>query len=128
MEFGQYYNSKGKLIQEFDFNENLFVTNSECETRRTNMMHRNKWSYKGFEINLSSYKNRWTSNFYKKLISVQISKKSPFEINSSGRTTINVDETLSFFVSKEPNLENIEYSGKEDNEDLEKGNNDLFVR
>ena len=112
----KYYDSKGNLIQEFDFDNNEFASNSECNTD------------KNFEVELNGVIETkklscpptrigglqiFTKDLYR-----QIMKKSPFEINSTGRTTISIDETLNFFVTKEGSVENIKYSGKEENEEL----------
>ncbi|WP_347375042.1 hypothetical protein [Aequorivita sp. Q41] len=114
----EYYDSRGNLIQEFDFDTNEFVSNSECETD------------KDFEVELNGVLEIKKLNcpptrigglkIFTKDLYREITKKSPFEINSSGRTSINIDEVLSFFISKEGNIENIEYSGKEENEELAK--------
>ncbi|MBU3011819.1 hypothetical protein KO506_10420 [Polaribacter vadi] len=120
----KYYDSKGKLIQEFDFDKNEFVSNSECGTD------------KDFEIEVNGVLETKKLNcpptrigglniFIKDLYR-EITKKSPFEVNSSGRTTININEILSFFISKEGNIENIEYSGKEKNKELSKVINDFL--
>ena len=111
-----YYDSKGNLTQTFDFDKNEFTTNSECGVNK---------SYE-IEVNgeietkkLSCPPTRiggiiiFTKDLYR-----EITKKSPFEINSNGRTAINVDESLTFFVTKEGIIESIQYSGKEKNKKL----------
>ncbi|MFT5791712.1 MAG: antitoxin component YwqK of YwqJK toxin-antitoxin module [Saprospiraceae bacterium] len=114
----KYYNSKGKLLQEFDFYKNEFITNLECKNKNEYDVETNG-VIKSMKLTCPPTRIGGLQIFTKDLYR-QITKKSPFEINSSGRTTINIDETLSFFVSKEGNLENIEYSGKEDNDELAK--------
>jgi len=114
----KYYNSKGKLLQEFDFDKNEFVSNSECETENEFMVETDG-VIKTIKLTCPPTTIGGLQIFTKYLYR-QITKKYPFEINSSSRTTINIDETLSFFVSKDGNLENIEYSGKDENEELAK--------
>ncbi len=121
----KFYDSKGKLLQEFDFDKNEFISNSECGTEKEYEVYINGITE---NVKLTCPPTRigglkiFTKDLYR-----QIMKKSPFEINSSGRTTINIDETLNFFVSKEGRVENIEYSGKEENEELWKVIKDFFT-
>lgn len=114
----KYFDSKGELIQVFDFEKNELTTNSECgtdkefeveinETLETKKLTCPPTRIGGIKI--------FTKDLYR-----EITKKTPFEINSSGRTEINIDETLSFFVTKEGVLENIQFSGKEKNQELAK--------
>jgi hypothetical protein len=122
----KYYNSKGKLLQEYDFDKNEFITNSECETKKEYEVETNGVIKK---MKLTCPPTRigglliFTKNLYR-----QITKKSPFEINSSGRTTINIDEKVSFFISKDNVLENIEYSGKADNNELSRVIEDYLIQ
>lgn len=114
----QYYDSKGNLIQEFDFDKNEFVSNSECETDNSFEVELNG-TIETKKLTCPPTRIGGLKIFTKDLYS-EITQKSPFEINSSGRTTIDIDEVLSFFISKKGNIENIEYSGKEENEELAK--------
>jgi|TARA_B110000240_G_scaffold185_1_gene176 hypothetical protein len=114
----KYYDSKRNLIQEFDFDKNEFVFNSECETDKKFEVELNG-SIETKKLNCPPTRIGGLKIFTKDLYR-EITKKSPFEINSSGRTTINIDEDLSFFISKKGNIENIEYSGKYENEELAK--------
>jgi hypothetical protein len=114
----KYYDSNGNLIQEFDFDKNEFVSNSECKTDKNFEVELNG-TIETKKLNCPPTRIGGLKIFTKDLYR-EITKKSPFEINSSGRTTINIDEVLSFFISKKGNIENIEYSGKDENEELAK--------
>jgi len=112
----KFYNSEGKLIQVYDYKQNRLVTNAECGG---NDVFEVKLSDKIEEKKLTCPPTRigGTANFRKELFR-EIANKSPFEINSKGRTNINIDETLSFFISKEGEIKEINYSGSEKNQEL----------
>ncbi len=113
-----YYDSKGSLTQTFDFDKNEFTTNSECGGNNNYEV----------EVNGEIENKKLTCpptriggiRFFTKDLFREITKKLPFEINSSGRTTINIDEKLSFFITKEGIIESIQYSGREKNKELAK--------
>ena len=121
----KYYNSKGELLQEFDFDKNVFIFNSECESEREYEVQKNKFIEK-MKLTCPPTRIGGLQIFIKDLYR-QITKKTPFEINSKGRTTINIDEKLSFFVSKQDHIENIEFSGKKENKELSKVIEDFLL-
>lgn len=121
----KYYSSKGKLLQEFDFDKNEFIFNSECDSELEYEVQGNGFIEK-MKLTCPPTRIGGLQIFIKDLYR-QITRKSPFEINSKGRTTINIDEKLSFFISKEGNIENIEFSEKKENKELSKVIEDFLL-
>ncbi len=112
-----YYYSNGKLIQEYDFDNSKIISSTECDTDKKYSVNK---SNEITEIILDCPPTRiggiriMVSELYN-----EIMKKSPFKVNESGRTNIKINETLSFYVTEKGTIENINYSGKEKNTELD---------
>jgi len=112
----KYFDSDGELTQVFDFDKMDLTTNSECgdnkdyEVKVEGHIETKKLTCPPTRIGGLKI---FTKDLYR-----EITKKSPFEINSSGRTNISINETLSFYINTDNNIEEIEYTGIETNEEL----------
>lgn len=112
----KYFNSEGKIIQVYDFERDLLITNAECGY---NELFEVKVNGKTEQKRLTCPPTRIGGiAIFKKELFREIVNKSPFKINPKGRTDININETLSFFISEEGEIKGIYYSGAEENQEL----------
>lgn len=111
-----YFKSNGDLIQKYDFDKNEIVENPACNSDNKYLV---KKAGEIIDVKLDCPPTRigGLENFRNKL-SLEIFKKNPFE---NGRRNVNINETLSFYINEEGNIEEIDYTGK--NEKI----NDLII-
>jgi hypothetical protein len=114
----KYYLRNGKLSQEFDHDKNIVIS-----SYRTNNSLKKKYEIIFNNEVIESYLDSPPTYiggeaFLMFGLHHVISKKSPFEISENERTIININERVSFYVSKSGKVEKIELTGKEKNKKL----------
>ncbi|RLK00072.1 toxin-antitoxin system YwqK family antitoxin [Tenacibaculum discolor] len=114
----KFYNAKGDIIHEFDYDKNIFIKNSECGSIREFEVVVNS-EIKVMKLSCPPTRIGGLYNFVKGLYN-EITFKAPFDINDKGRTKINIEEKVTFWVNKEGEVQDINYSAENENEGLTK--------
>ncbi len=105
-----FYNPKGELVQEYDFDTNELIKSIECGEKKDYDVYINEKIVKSILECPPSYiggKEALTYELYKK-----ISYSFDFKSNSEGRTKIDIDNSISFFIDEKGDIDNIKFAKK----------------
>jgi hypothetical protein len=102
-----FYNPKGELIQEYDFDKNELIKSRECGDNKTYEVYINEKLAKSTLDCPASYiggREALTYELYKK-----ITRSFDFQSNSKGRTKIDINNSVSFFIDEKGEIDNIQF-------------------
>jgi hypothetical protein len=111
-----FYNPKGKLVQRYNYDTKELIKSTECVENKDYEVYINEKIVKSILDCPPSYiggKEALTYELYKK-----ISRSFDFETNSVGRTKIDIDNSVSFFIDEKGDVNNIKFAKEVEIENL----------
>lgn len=111
-----FYDFKGEIVQEYDFDNNILIMSKECRTdKEYDVVIEDKFAKSKLDCP-PSYIGGYSFLIYE--LNQKIMLSFNFPINEKGRTEIKINSDISFLLKKDGTIENIQFSEPLENEKL----------